>query len=68
MARKYKRLNYGDRQLIEKMCRQGYRVEDIAAKINVHRGTLYRELQRGGAGNGQRDLYSADKAQKYYAH
>ena len=52
MARKYKRLSYEDRKKIEAMCKAG------------NRGTLYRELQRGGAENGKRQQYSAELAQR----
>lgn len=64
MARKYTRLNYENRKTIEKMCKAGKRAEEIAAAMNVHRATIYHELQRGGAGNGNRHEYSADMAQK----
>ena len=37
MARKYKRLRYEDRQVIEKMSRAGSRVVDIATTLGVHR-------------------------------
>lgn len=37
MARKYKRLRYEDRKVIEKMSRAGSRVVDIAATLGVHR-------------------------------
>lgn len=64
MARKYTRLNYENRKTIEKMCKAGKRAEEIAKAMNVHRATIYHELQRGGAGNGNRHEYSADMAQK----
>ena len=64
MARKYKRLSYEDRKKIEVMCRTGCNVEAIAEAVGVHRGTLYRELQRGGAENGKRQQYSAELAQR----
>ena len=50
MARKYKRLRYEDRQVIEKMSRAGSRVIDIANALGVHRATA--------------DTYSAEKAQE----
>ena len=53
MARKYKRLRYEDRQVIEKMSRAGSRV--------VHRDTIYKEYARCGA---TPDTYSAEKAQE----
>ena len=64
MARKYTRLNYENRKTIEKMCKAGKRAEEIAEAMNVHRATIYHELQRGGAGNGNRHEYSADMAQR----
>lgn len=51
MARKYKRISYEDRKKIEAMCKGGCNAEAIAEAVGVHRGTLYRELQRGGAEN-----------------
>lgn len=64
VARKYKRLNYEDRKAIEAMCKQGKRAEEIAEAMDVHRATIYHELKRGGAENGNRKQYSADMAQK----
>ena len=43
MARKYKRLRYEDRQVIEKMSRAGSRVVDIATTLGVHRDTIESE-------------------------
>lgn len=57
MARKYKRLRYEDRQVIEKMSRAGSRVVDIAATLGVHRDTIYKEYARCGA---TADTYSAE--------
>lgn len=64
MARKYKRLSYEDRKEIEAMCKAGKKVSEIAAAMDVHRATVYHELARGGAENGQRQQYSADAAQR----
>lgn len=64
MARKYKRLNYEDRRRIEAMCKSGKRVAEIAEATGVHRATIYTELERGGAGHGRWQQYSADTAQK----
>lgn len=61
MARKYKRLSYEDRKTIEEMCRNGKKADEIAAAMDVHRATIYHELQRGG---GNRQQYSADMAQR----
>lgn len=46
MARKYKRLSYEDRKTIEEMCRNGKKADEIAAAMDVHRATIYHELQR----------------------
>lgn len=64
MARKYKRLGYEDRKAIERMCKSGIKVDGIAEAMNVHRATIYHELQRGGAGGGNREQYSAELAQR----
>ncbi|WP_372599744.1 helix-turn-helix domain-containing protein, partial [Amphritea sp.] len=39
---------------------QGYRPADIAKTINVHRSTVYRELDR----NGSSDDYHPEQAQQ----
>ena len=49
MARKYKRLRYEDRQVIEEMSRAGSRVVDIATTLGVHRDTIYKEYARCSA-------------------
>jgi len=64
VARKYKRLNYSDRKAIEAMCKEGKRVTEIAEAMDVHRATIYHELQRGGADEGRRTQYSAEMAQR----
>lgn len=61
MARKYKRLRYEDRQVIEKMSRAGSRVVDIAATLGVHRDTIYKEYTRCGA---TADTYSAGSSRE----
>ena len=61
VARKYKRLRYEDRQVIEKMSRAGSRVIDIANALGVHRDTIYKEYTRCGA---TPDTYSAERAQE----
>lgn len=58
MPRTYKRLSYDDRIFIEALVKEGTKPKDIAVKVNVHLGTIYRELQRGG------NPYSAIAAQK----
>ena len=57
MKKGNRRLNYKDRQKIEKMIEQGERVVVIADTIGFHRATIYNELQRGGT------PYRADVAQ-----
>lgn len=64
MARKYKRLSYEDRKTIEAMCRSGKKADEMAELLDVHRATVYHELQRGGAGGGKRKQYNADVAQR----
>lgn len=64
MARKYKRLSYEDRQRIEAMCKDDKKVDKIAEVVGVHRATIYHELARGGAENGNRQQYSAEIAQR----
>lgn len=64
MARTFKRLKYEDRKKIEIMCREGKNVSELAQEMGVHRATIYHELNRGGAGNGKRMLYSAEVAQR----
>ncbi len=60
--RKYKRLHFEDRELMERMLKEGSSVAEIAGKIGVHRDTIYRELQRSGAGlNGE---YTAEAGQR----
>ena len=61
MARRYKRLHYKDRQVIEKMSRDGRSVAEIASVLGVHRDTIYKEYARCGATS---DTYRADKAQE----
>ena len=61
MARKYKRLRYEDRQVIEEMSRAGSRGVDSATTLGVHRETIDREDARCGA---TPDTYSAEKAQE----
>lgn len=64
MARTYKRLSYKDRQRIQDMCKRGVKPDDMAAVVGVHRATIYRELERGGADRENYQSYSADTAQK----
>lgn len=53
-----RRLNFSDRQIIEKMHTSGARICDIANTVGVHRATIYNELKRGG------EPYRAETAQK----
>lgn len=59
MPRKYKRLSYEDRKTIEEMCRNGKKADEIAEAMDVHRATIYHELQRGGAGGGNRQQWTS---------
>lgn len=61
VARKYKRLRYEDRKIIERMSREGAKVVDIAKAIGVHRDTIYKEYTRCGA---TPETYRAEKAQE----
>jgi IS30 family transposase len=61
MARKYKRLCYEDRQIIEKMLKAGNSVGMIATTLGVHRDTIYKELVRSGT---DQHTYSAEIGQK----
>lgn len=60
MARKYKRIRYDDRLVIEKMAKQGKSVIEIAKALGVTRHGIYDEFERCGG----RDSYSALDAQK----
>lgn len=62
--RKYKRICYADRQIIEVMCNGGFGVTEIADVIGVNRATMYREFERGGVTDCDYSQYSADVAQK----
>lgn len=59
-----KHLTFEDRQLIEKLCREGYSTKEIAVMVEVHRTSLQREIAFGGGGNKKRHLYNAQKAQE----
>lgn len=58
MARKYKRLTFKDRQMIEAYLKEGFSFNEVASKIGICIATMYREAQRGG------EPYSAINAQK----
>ena len=61
MKRKYKRLLFADRQMIEKFSKEGKKIPEIAKEIGVHRDTIYKELKRCDLAL---DKYDADLAQK----
>lgn len=52
------RIQYSERQVIEEMLNAGISVSIIADKLGRHRGSIYREMERGGT------PYSADAAQR----
>lgn len=58
MRKGNKRLNFADRERIEKMVKAGAKVTDIAVAVGVHRATIYNELKRGG------EPYCANVAQR----
>ena len=45
--KKGKHITDSERQIIEKLYRKGVPIPQIAALLEVHRSTIYRELQRG---------------------
>ena len=47
MARRFSQLHWKDRLRIEKMLKEGRRVQDIADALHVHNSTIYREIRRG---------------------
>lgn len=57
---KYQQLTEGKRYQISILLGQGYKPADIAKSINVHRSTVYRELDR----NGSSDNYHPKQAQQ----
>ena len=59
---KRKRLHYEDRKQIEALAKTGAGVSEIAAKVGIHRDTLYKELRRSGAET--LADYSADTGQR----
>lgn len=58
-GRKYKLLSFDDRKRLEVMYLNNERPSDIAMKLGVHTATIYRELQRGRVGGGDKTLSSA---------
>lgn len=61
MARKYRKLCYEDRRVIERMLQEGNSIERIAIGLGVHRDTIYKEIARSGT---TKETYTADTAQK----
>lgn len=57
--RKYKRISYGDRIIIENKLKNGERVCVIANYLDINRTHLYKEIKRGKVG----DVYSAEIAE-----
>ena len=58
MRKGNRRLNFTDRQTIERMHAAGGKISAIADEVGVHRATIYNELKRGG------EPYRAEVAQK----
>lgn len=57
MARKYKRIGYAERLLIERLLSQGKSISNIAQEVGTCRMAIYNELKRCKP-------YSADVAQR----
>ena len=57
-------LTLKDRAELEALYNKGRGVEEIAAKLNVHRSTVYNELKRGDTGEMDSIGYSAELAQQ----
>ena len=65
--KKGKHITDAERQIIEKLYRKGVPVPQITDLLEVHRSTIYRELQRGRVNHLNSELipfstYSADRA------
>lgn len=61
VRKRYKKLTYADRQIIERMSGQGIAPKAIALETGVHIATIYREIQRGTDEEGH---YKAELAQQ----
>lgn len=61
MAKRYKKLTFEDRRLIEQLTAAGTPPKEIAKKTDVCFQTIYRELARGRDESG---TYKAEIAQK----
>lgn len=66
LNRKYRYINFPDREKIEKMSKAGESLQAIADEIGVSVSTVYRELHRGCTDDKKkmRYAYSAKKAQE----
>ena len=58
-----KRISFSERKDIEKLLKDGWRVVDIAKKMNRSHQSIYREIKRGGSCS----AYNAEYAQQNYA-
>ena len=47
MERRFSQLRWKDRLRIEKMLKEGRKVQEIADALRVHNSTIYREIKRG---------------------
>ncbi len=61
-TRKYHIITYAERQLAEKMYKQGLSKTQVASVIGVSRAHMFREYKRGL--NPETGQYEADRAQK----
>ena len=59
---KYHRITYSDRQMAEKLYKNGYTNPQVASVIGVHRTTMCSEFKRGF--NAETGMYEADRAQQ----
>lgn len=60
MRKKYGKISYESRKILEQMCREGYGITRIAKELNVNRDTIYKEFSRSGM---TRENYKAEIAQ-----
>ena len=61
MTRSFSQITYEERCIIKKMLDAGYSKSEIAKRINVHRSSIYNELNRNTREDGQ---YDPDYAQE----
>lgn len=69
MAKAYRHLTRNDRIKMETMLNSGHKITEVAAYLNVHRSTIYREIKRGEYTHRNSDYteetrYSSDLGQK----